>query len=112
MLAFAEVVLGSRGTWVQPFIHPEMENVDIHLIQLLKYLRMRRRRPIYVCLRSYQAWLSYALEEADAEVALSQAVMVRRLAAAVRHPALAPLPQLDGGTEPTTSYYKNGASEG
>ncbi len=112
MLAFAEVVLGSRGVWVQPFIHPEMENVDIHLIQLLKHLRMRRRRrPIYVCLRSYQAWLSHALKEVDAEVAHSQAVMVRRLTAAVKHPALAPLPQLDGSTEPTTSYYKNGSLE-
>lgn len=112
MLAFAEVVLGSQGTWVQPFIHPEMENVDINLIHLLKHLRMRRRRPIYVCLRSYQAWLSHALEEAEAEVALSQAVMVRRLIAAVKHPALAPLPKLEGSTEPTTSYYKNGLLDG
>lgn len=105
MLAFAEVLRGPRGIWVQPFVHPEAENIDKHLIQLLQYFGPKKNRPLYVCLRSYQARLSHALEEYGAEASSSQAVMIRRLTAAVKKPVLAPIPQLNGGTEPTTTFY-------
>jgi hypothetical protein len=59
---------------------------------------------VYVCLRSYQAGLSLHLEDLDAEVSVSQAVMVRRLAAMVKKPELSPLPSINGGTEVTTPY--------
>ncbi len=106
MMAYAEVFSGLKGIWVQPFIHPEFEDVDKQLVDLLRYLGPRKTRPIYVCLRSYQAWLAHALEAIGAEVSTSQAVMVRRLAVAVKKPALAPIPQINDGKEPTTSYIK------
>jgi len=111
LLAFSEVVHGPRGIWVQPFVHPDMENADQYLKRLLQYLRPRSGRPIYVCLRSYQAWLSIVLEQLGAEPGPPQAVMVRRLAAAVKKPVLAPLPKINGGREPTTSFFENGSSE-
>jgi hypothetical protein len=111
LLAFSEVVRGPRGIWLQPFVHPDMENADQHLKRLLQNLRPRSGRPIYVCLRSYQAWLSIVLEELGAEPGPPQAVMVRRLAAAVKKPALAPFPQINGSREPTTSFFENGSPE-
>jgi hypothetical protein len=116
MMAYAEVVSGLKGIWVQPFLHPEMKDVDQNLVALLKHLGPKKSRPVYICLRSYQASLSHTLEEVGAEASGSQAVMVRRLAATVKKPALAPIPQINGGTEPTTTYIKktlkndNGAS--
>ena len=41
-------------------------------------------RPVYVCVRSYQAWLETVLEDLGAEAGTRQAVMVRRLAKTVK----------------------------
>jgi hypothetical protein len=111
MMACVEVFSGLKGIWVQPFIHPEFEGVDQQLVDLLRYFGPRKTRPVYVCLRSYQAWLSHALEAVGAEVSSSQAVMVRRLAVSVKKPALAPIPQINDGKEPTTSYIKETLQE-
>jgi hypothetical protein len=112
MLGYAQVASGFKGVWVQPFIHQEMKEVDQHLTALLRHLNPRKSRPVYVCLRSYQSRLSHPLEEAGAEVSGSQAVMVRHLAVSVKKPALAPIPQINSGTEPTTSYIKEALQNG
>lgn len=112
MLGYAEVFSGFKGVWVQPFIHPETKEVDQHLTGLLKCLNPRKSRPVYVCLRSYQSWLSHPLEMAGADVSSSQAVMVRHLAVPIKKAALAPIPQINGGTEPTTSYIKEAVQNG
>jgi hypothetical protein len=104
MLGYADVREGPRGVWVQPFIHPQMERVGEHLVSLFAALRPRERRPVYVCLRSYQAGLSRFLEDLDAQVSASQAVMVRRMTARVQQAELVPLPTINGNTEPTTPY--------
>ncbi len=104
MLGYADVREGPRGVWVQPFIHPQMQRVGPHLASLFAALRPRERRPVYVCLRSYQAGLSRFLENLDAQVSASQAVMVRRMTVRVQQAELAPLPAINGNTEPTTPY--------
>jgi hypothetical protein len=104
LLGYVDVMLGTAGVWVQPFIHPEMENVGAHLTSLLASLLPREHRPVFVCLRSYQAGLSTFLEDLDAEVSSSQAVMVRRLTAMVKKPELVALPSINGTTEVTTPY--------
>jgi len=104
LLGYADVIQGTAGVWVQPFIHPEMEKVGVHLTSLFASLQPRERRPLYVCLRSYQAGLATFLEELRAEVSTSQAVMVRRLVAMVKKPELAALPSINGTTEVTTPY--------
>jgi hypothetical protein len=111
MLGYVDVVEGPRGIWVQPFIHPEMEYVGPHFTSLIASLRPRERRPVYVCLRSYQAWLSTYLEDLNAEVSSTQAVMVRRLTAAVKKPELAPIPAINGTTEATSPYSNNHHAE-
>lgn len=107
LLAYISTTQGPRGVWVQPFIHPEMENLDWHLLHLLNHLQPRPTRPVYFCLRSYQSWLSISVEDLGANSGPSQAVMVRRLTAAVKKPELAPLPVIDKGTEPTPSFFKS-----
>jgi hypothetical protein len=104
LMAYAYVISGPRGIWVQPFIRTEMEDIHSQLIQLLAHLRPKERRPVYVCLRSYQGGMAPHLEALNAQVSGSQAVMVRRLTAAVKKPELARLPSINGKAEPTTPY--------
>ena len=118
LMAYVYVIEGPRGIWVQPFIHTDMEDIYSQIIQLLAHLRPKERRPAYVCLRSYHGGLAPHLEALDAKVSGSQAVMVRRLTAAVKKPELARLPAINGKEQPTTPYshtseepaLKNGAA--
>lgn len=111
LVAFADVTPGPRGIYIQLIIHPEMEQVEPNLAGLLHHLAPKKRRPVYVCLRSYLSWLSSALEDLGAEPSSSQAVMVRRLVAEIKKPVLASLPQINGSTEPTTTYYQKESAE-
>jgi hypothetical protein len=92
--AYANVTYGPKGIWVQPFIHPETENVLELLSDLLLNLPRRAGRPVYLCVRSYQAWLESALEDISAQIGPRQAVMVKHMAitqktmAALRQSAL------------------------
>lgn len=105
LMAYVYMVRGPRGVWLQPFVHTAMEDIYDQFIQLLAHLRPKERRPVYVCLRSYQGGLSPHLEALDARVSGSQAVMVRRLTAAVKKPELARIPSINGKAEPTTPYH-------
>ncbi|TAK11076.1 MAG: hypothetical protein EPO32_13190 [Anaerolineae bacterium] len=98
--AFASVQTGPRGIWVQPFIHPEMLEVTARLADLIQRLGPKTARPVYICLRSYTAWLADAMQDLGAEPGPGQAVMVRRLATEVRKPVRQALPAINGGAEP------------
>ena len=80
ILAYAELIYGRRGIWVQPFIHPDAEEVANRMIDLLQNLPNRLSRPIYLCIRSYQSWLEPAIEHMGAEPSPRQAMMVKHLA--------------------------------
>jgi len=100
LLGYLDIERGSLGTWVQPYFHPAVEGFQ----ELLgDYLRdIPRARPIYVCVRSYQSWMSGPLERMRFEPSVDQAVMVKRLAIGVRRPAATPLPTVEGSyPEPT-----------
>lgn len=71
---------GVQGIVISPLIHPEAKDVDKKLSSLLRCIPNRRRRPVYLCVRSYQAWLEHALEHLGARPAPRQAVMVKHLA--------------------------------
>jgi hypothetical protein len=103
LLAFVEMSHGPGGIWVQPFIHPQIEEVTARLNDLLQNLQPLFARPVYIVVRSYQAWLEYALENLEAEVGPNQAVMVKRMAitqSAVRNMSL---PALESGAAKTTA---------
>ncbi|OGO08940.1 MAG: hypothetical protein A2Z66_07310 [Chloroflexi bacterium RBG_13_66_10] len=103
ILGYLEIARGPLGIWTQPYFHPAAEKPDELLAGLLSQIGPKVGRPLYVCVRSYQSWLNRPLERAGFERLSAQAVMVKRLAVAVRRPALAPLPALEGTrVKPTT----------
>jgi len=76
---YVHVVRGSRGRLLTPFIHPETADVTERLASLLNHVAARPS-PVYLCVRSYQAWLEPALEDLGGKASQRQAVMVKHLA--------------------------------
>jgi len=76
LLAYVAVNSGPAGVWVQPLFPPDSGCGPERLAGLSGW----GNRPVYVCVRSYQAWLETVLEDLGAEAGPRQAVMVRRLA--------------------------------
>lgn len=107
LLAYFDIERGSLGVWTQPYFHPAAGNADGLLTGFLHRLADGGRRPVYVCVRSYQGWMNGPLESLGFEAFQNQAVMVKRLAAAVRRPVLAVLPALEGTRpEPTAPFAR------
>ncbi len=77
---YAEIIQGREGLWVQPFIHPQTENVPGLLMDLLNTISKKCTTTVYICVRSYQAWIESALEELPVLASPRQALMVRHLA--------------------------------
>ena len=85
VLGFIEARRGPRGVFLQPMIHPDVENVQDLLADLLQALpALYLGRPVYIAVRSYQSWLEAALEELHGQVAPRQALFVKHLASAQR----------------------------
>jgi hypothetical protein len=78
------VIHGAHGIVLTPLIHPEAIDVSIKLASLISNLPDRRNRPVYVCVRSYQAWLEPVLADLGAKSGPRQAVMVKHLARMVK----------------------------
>lgn len=97
LLAFVELKYGQHGIWVQPFIHPDTEDVQQYLLDLLNKIPDRRSRPVYVCVRSYQAWLELAIDELGGRAGPRQAVMARQLVTPQRVERVFAIPALEGG---------------
>ncbi len=77
---YVSLSTGMTGIAMTPLIHPEATDVGPKLVSLIDHLPNRGGRPIYVCVRSYQAWLEPVLEDLGAKAAARQAVMVKHLA--------------------------------
>lgn len=84
LLAFIEIKTGSRGIWMQPFVHPDSDHLSARLADLVHNLPYRGGRPVYLCVRSYQSWLEPFLDELGAKPSPLQAVMVKHLVIAKR----------------------------
>ncbi len=91
--------------WVQPYFHPAAERADDLLAGFLTQYAPQPNKPLFTCVRSYQGGLAEPLDRLGFEPHSDQAVMVKRLAVAVRHPARVPLPALEGTQpEPTAPF--------
>ena len=86
---YVSVMYGVYGIVLTPLIHPEATNVSAKLTALIGNLPDRRNRPVYVCVRSYQAWLEPVLADLGARSGPRQAVMVKHLARLVKDAAVA-----------------------
>lgn len=98
LTGYVKLKYGYHGIWAQPFIHPDVEDIDEHLTSMITSIPDRRSRPIYLCVRTYQSWLEPALGEMDSQSSPLQAVMVKRLAVRQKV-ALHALPNIEGQTE-------------
>ena len=81
---YVSVMHGVYGIVLTPLIHPEATDVSSKLTALISHLPDRRNRPVYVCVRSYQAWLEPVLADLGAKAGQRQAVMVKHLARLVK----------------------------
>ncbi|MDK1028206.1 MAG: hypothetical protein QGM50_00820 [Anaerolineae bacterium] len=77
---YVSLTTGAQGIVLTPLIHPDATNVEEKLTSLLNCIPDRRERPVYLSVRSYQAWLEPALADLGANSAPRQAVMVKHLA--------------------------------
>jgi hypothetical protein len=89
LLAYIEPTYGPRGIYLQPLIHPAVDDVLRLVRSFLSGLSFHLGRPVYLSIRSYQAWLENALSELDVEVSERQALMVKHLVVQQRAPAFA-----------------------
>ena len=95
---YVSVAHGTHGIVLMPLIHPEATDVSKKLSALISNLPDRRNRPVYICVRSYQAWLEPVLADLGAKAAERQAVMVKHLVHMVKDPAKARATQPAGVT--------------
>ncbi|HEU0293115.1 MAG TPA: hypothetical protein VFR47_10300 [Anaerolineales bacterium] len=86
---YVGVTDGVYGIVLMPLIHPEARDVGAKLALLINNLSDRKNRPVYVCVRSYQAWLEPVLADLGAKAGQRQAVMVKHLAHLVKDAAVA-----------------------
>jgi hypothetical protein len=75
---------GLYGILLTPLIHPESTDVGQRLAALISHLPNRGERRVYVCVRSYQAWLEPALQDLGGRAGERQAVMVKHLARLIK----------------------------
>jgi hypothetical protein len=85
-ICYATAFRGLNGIVVFPLIHPDATDVAAKLQSLIQNLPNRAGRPVYVCVRTYQAWLEHVLEDLGAKPGAHQAVMVKHLARLVKEP--------------------------
>jgi hypothetical protein len=87
---YVGVTHGVYGIVLTPLIHPEARDVGAKLAVLINNLPDRKNRSVYVCVRSYQAWLEPVLADLGAQPGQRQAVMVKHLARLVKESPTVP----------------------
>ena len=92
---------GVYGIVLTPLIHPEAKDVGTKLESMIGHLPDRHNRPVYICVRSYQAWLEPVLADLGAKPGPRQAVMVKHLVHMIKDAALARATQPAGVVQPS-----------
>jgi hypothetical protein len=80
----ADTSTGLNGIVVFPLMHPDANDAAEKLSSLIHGLPGRGARPVYVRVRTYQAWLERVLEEMGAKPGPQQAVMVKHMTRPVK----------------------------
>lgn len=109
LVAFVDVRRGPQGIWIEPFLHPEADDLSEAVLRAsLQQLPGRKEKPLYVCVRRYQDWLQEVVARVGFETIGSQAVMVKRLAVRLSEPVLKPLTVVEGQvpTPITSAHFK------
>jgi len=108
IMAYVEGVFGPRGIYLTPLIHPDIEDEVSLLKSLPAALGPLLGRPVYLAVRSYQAWLENTLAGLEAQSSPRQALMVKHMTLAQRALLSARLVQIEGRqAEPAKSVAQN-----
>lgn len=105
---YVSMAYGAYGIVLTPLIHPEALDVSMKLSLLINNLPDRRNRPVYVCVRSYQAWLEPVLADLGAKAAARQAVMVKHLARLVKEGQTVPAVPSGASIQPSRVSHVEG----
>jgi hypothetical protein len=95
---YVSTTSGMAGILLLPLIHPEATDVSSKLLAIINNIPNRGGRPIYICVRSYQAWLEPVLEDLGAKRSERQAVMVKHLTKMIKDEQLVRAAQPAGVT--------------
>ena len=87
LAAFARLLSGSRGNFLLPLFHPSAEDLP-ELLRGLRACFPASGKPVYLAVRSYQAWLEPILSDLGAEQIRRSSQLVRYLV----NPVLAAVP--------------------
>jgi hypothetical protein len=98
---YARVTYGMYGIVLTPLIYPSESDTAESIRSLVASLSDRRGRPVYLNVRSYQAWLEPILEDLGAKASARQAVMVKHLARLVKDGVPARAVPSNAGVQPT-----------
>ena len=106
LLVYVDITYGTRGIFLHPLIHPNTDDLRKKLLHLLADFPNRRERPIYLCVRSYQAWIEGFLEEIGAKVGEGQAVMVKHLVSKIQARKTVPVRGEKAWANPATTIQR------
>jgi hypothetical protein len=108
LLAYVDARFGPDGIFLQPLFHPDVQNLAELLAELVNAVSPLMGRPVYLCVRSYQAWLETALDQMNTRAAPRRALLVKRLALAQRAAVPSRLAVLEKRqAEPTAPLVQN-----
>jgi hypothetical protein len=111
IVAYVESISGLKGIYLKPVVHPSIENID-ELLKGLVALFQGLGKPVYLQMRSYQAWITPALEKLGAQTTVHFALLVRHLAIAQYASVNARILTLENRhVEPTAAPMVNKISE-
>jgi hypothetical protein len=79
ILAYMECFYGPQGIVLLPLIHPEVKDVSLLINEMIHATIPRLGRPVYLIVRSYQAWLENQLEELGYQPSNRQTLLAKRL---------------------------------
>ena len=78
IVAYVESTAGPGGLYLRPLVHPSVVDSAVLLGELVEQFK-DLGQPVYLQVRSYQAWLLDALESIGGEVAAHFTLMVKHL---------------------------------
>jgi len=79
IMAYVESLGGHQGIYLIPLIHPSVEDPGTLMIDLVNHFQ-DLGRPVYIQVRSYQAWLTEILEQLGAHSTPRFNLLVKHLA--------------------------------
>lgn len=79
VLAYVEALHGPQGVYLQPIVHPAVEDVNHVLASMLGKQASQTGRPVYLAVRSYQAWLETVICDLECQVGPRHALVVKHL---------------------------------